>query len=200
MLRKILPILGLAVTLCVATMAQAAKPAPDFTVTDIAGKEQALAAYKGKIVVLEWNNPECPFVKKHYGSGNMQALQHAARARGVVWIAVNSGAPGKQGYLTSAQAEAALKERGAEVDAYILDPEGKLGHVYGATTTPHMFVIDKEGNLVYSGAIDNKPTSDPADVKGAKNYVQAALDALMDGKFPVIRNVQAYGCGVKYAD
>jgi peroxiredoxin len=200
-MRKTLAVLALGFALVAnAAAAQTAKPAPDFTATDIAGHAQALAAYKGKIVVLEWNNPDCPFVKKHYGSGNMQALQHAARAQGVVWLAVNSGASGKQGNMTADQAETVLKDRHAEVDAYILDPTGALGHLYGATSTPHMFVIDKDGNLAYSGAIDDKPTADPADVKGAKNYVKAALDALESGKQPEVRHIAAYGCGVKYAD
>ncbi len=199
MMRKILPVLVL-ILCAVATAAQAGRAAPDFTATDIAGHEQSLAAYRGKIVVLEWNNPECPFVKKHYGKGYMQALQKAARAHGVIWIVINSSARRKQGHMTPVQAEAALKERGSVVDGYILDPEGRIGRLYGATTTPHMFVIDRDGNLAYSGAIDNKPTVDPADMKTAKNYVLAALDALVAGEPPAIENVQAYGCGVKYAD
>lgn len=200
-MQKLLPALVFGVALVAGgAAAQTAKPAPDFTATDIAGHAQSLAAYKGKIVVVEWNNPECPFVKKHYSSGNMQALQHAARAQGVVWLAVNSGAPGKQGNMTAEQAASVLNDRHAEVDGYILDPTGKLGHLYGATATPHMFVIDKDGTLAYSGAIDDKPSADPADVKTAKNYVKAALDALEAGTQPEVHHSAAYGCGVKYAD
>ncbi|MGB4101772.1 MAG: redoxin domain-containing protein [Alphaproteobacteria bacterium] len=172
--------------------------APDFTAQDAAGHEHALAAYRGKIVVLEWNNPECPFVNKHYSSGKMQMLQQVARSHGIIWLAINSSAPGKQGYMTPAQAEVMVKQRKASVDGYILDPEGRIGRLYRATTTPHMFVIDKEGNLAYSGAIDDKPTTDPTDLKTAKNYVLAALDALVTGGVPEDKHIKAYGCSVKY--
>ncbi|MEJ0063219.1 MAG: redoxin family protein [Alphaproteobacteria bacterium] len=163
-------------------------------------KRKRWAEYKGKTVVLEWNNPECPFVKKHYGTGNMQTLQKYAMDKGVVWLAINSGAPGKQGHLTPETAKTVLAEVKSTPTAYILDPEGKLGRLYGAKSTPHMFVIDKAGVVAYAGAIDDKPTYNPEDVPGAENYVKAAVDALAAGQQPVKTHATAYGCGVKYAD
>lgn len=174
------------------------KPAPDFAAKDIDGKEQKLSAYKGKIVVLEWNNPECPFVKKHYDSGNMQGLQHYAKGKGVVWLAVNSGAPGKQGNMDNAKAHEVLKERKSEVTAYIPDPDGTIGHLYDAKTTPHMFVVDKNGDLAYAGAIDDKPGVKQEEINGAKNYVKEAVDALAAGNPVKTASTTAYGCQVKY--
>lgn len=174
------------------------KPAPDFKTTDIAGKEQSLSKYKGKTVVLEWNNPECPFVRKQYDTKNMQKLQHEATAQGVVWLTVNSGAEGKQGSMTPAQAKEKLADDGAHPTAYILDSKGTIGKLYGAKTTPHMFVVDKAGNLAYQGAIDDDSTADHEAVKTAKNYVRAALASLKAGKPVEVAETKAYGCSVKY--
>lgn len=188
-----------------ATIALAApeigKPAPDFNVADHTGKPAKLSGYKGKTVVLEWHNPECPFVKKHYGSGNMQALQSNARSEhGVVWIMVNSGAVGKQGHMTPEQASAFLENNKLKADHYIVDADGAIGKLYDAKTTPHMFVVDKEGNLAYMGAIDDKSSADPADIAGARNHVRAALEELAAGKPVTVASSQSYGCSVKYAD
>lgn len=180
--------------------AEIGQTAPAFTVKDIDGKEQSPAQYKGKIVVLEWNNPRCPFVRKHYGSGNMQSLQEYALGKGVVWLTINSSAPGKEGYMDATAAKAKIAETGAHETAYILDPEGALGKLYGAKATPHMFVIDASGKLAYEGAIDNTPTPDPADVKTADNYVKDAINALLAGKKVAVAQTRAYGCSVKYAD
>jgi len=178
--------------------AEIGKPAPAFDVKDINGREQTLAQYKGKIVVLEWNNPECPFVRKHYGSGNMQKLQHYALGKGVVWLSIDSGAPGKEGSMDAGQAKAEIAKAGAQETAYILDPQGTLGRLYGAKATPHMFVVDAKGNLAYEGAIDDKPTPDPDDIKTADNYVKDAIDALLAGKPVAVAQTRAYGCSVKY--
>ena len=187
---------------CISSYAFAAetgKPAPAFEVKDIAGKTQSIAKYKGKIVVLEWNNPDCPFVHKQYDSGNMQALQKYATEKGVVWLSVDSGGVGKQGNMTPEQAKEHVAEVKASPSAYILDPEGTLGKLYGAKTTPHMFVIDKNGVLAYQGAIDDKPSADLEDIATAKNYVRAAIDALAAGKSPEVGETRSYGCSVKYA-
>jgi hypothetical protein len=201
MIKKI--IASAALILAFTLPAQAAivgQPAPAFSVKDITGNTQSPSQYKGKILVLEWNNPGCPFVKKHYGSGNMQALQQYAVGKGVVWLAINSGGPGKEGYMDADGAKAQIAKVGGHESAYILDPEGTLGKLYGAKATPHMFVIDQNGVLAYQGAIDDKPTPDPDDIKGANNYVKAAIDALLAGKPLAISETRAYGCGVKYKD
>lgn len=174
--------------------------APDFTAQAASGKTVHLSDYKGKIVVLEWTNGECPFVRKHYDSGNMQKLQKAAAEKGVVWLSVNSSAKGKQGHVDATAALALIKERQAAPAELLLDDEGKLGRLYGAKATPHMFVIGKDGVLAYAGAIDDKPSTNPADVASAKNYVTAALEALDSGKLPEVQQTAAYGCGVKYAE
>lgn len=180
--------------------AEVGKPAPAFDVQDINGKEQSLAQYQGKIVVLEWTNPDCPFVRKHYGSGNMQKLQQYALGKSVIWLSINSGAAGKEGSLDAAGAKAKIASTGAHETAYILDPEGALGKLYGAKATPHMFVIDPKGTLVYAGAIDDKPTPDPDDIKTADNYVKDAIDALLAGQPIKVSQTRAYGCSVKYKD
>jgi hypothetical protein len=174
------------------------QPAPGFTLPDSAGKTRSLAEFKGKVVVLEWVNPECPFVKKHYASGNMQKLQKTYAAKGVVWLTVNSSAPGKQGHLTPATAGAFVKEQGAAPTAILLDPQGQAGRAYGAKTTPHMYVIDKQGQLVYAGAIDDKPSTDPDDIPGARSYVTEGLDAVLAGKPVGTATTTPYGCSVKY--
>lgn len=175
------------------------KPAPDFKAMDaVTGKPVALSTFKGKTVVLEWNNPDCPFVKKFYSVGAMQKLQETATADGVVWIAINSSARGKEGHLTMAAAQATYKAVGSKATHYLLDGEGIIGHAYGAKTTPHMYVIDKEGTLAYMGAIDNKESTDSADIEGATNYVTLALAALKDGQPVKTAVTRSYGCFVKY--
>ncbi|MFY9643255.1 MAG: thioredoxin family protein [Rhodomicrobium sp.] len=177
---------------------EAGRPAPDFSAVDSNGKTLKLSDFRGKIVVLEWTNDGCPYVKKHYGSGNMQSLQKDAAAKGAVWLTIISSAPGKQGYVDGPAANELTKSRGAEPTAVLLDPEGAIGHLYDARTTPHMFIVNKDGTLVYMGGIDDKPTSNLDDIQGAKNYVRAALDEVLAGK-PVTEAItRPYGCSVKY--
>jgi peroxiredoxin len=183
-----------------AAQAVVGEPAPAFTATDSNGKPESLADFKGKWVVLEWTNNECPFVKKHYGSGNMQKLQKLFTGKGVTWLSVVSSAPGQQGFVDGAKANALTRERGAAPSAVLLDPQGTLGRLYGAKTTPHMYVIDPQGKLVYNGAIDDKPTTDQADIGGAKNYVSSALEQAMAGKAVAVASSAPYGCAVKYAN
>jgi hypothetical protein len=178
-----------------ATVGQAA---PAFTLTDTAGKKHTLADYKGKHVVLEWVNFDCPFVKKHYGSGNMQKLQKAYTGKGVVWLQVNSSAAGKEGNYAADAAAAKNRERGAGSTAYLLDADGTAGRAYGARTTPHMFLIDPAGKLLYAGGIDDKPSTDVDDIAGAKNFVSAALDEALAGKPVSVASAPPYGCSVKY--
>jgi peroxiredoxin len=172
--------------------------APDFSLTDSRGKVQTVSQYKGKYVVLEWFNPECPFVKKHYGSGNMQKLQEEFTGKGVVWLSVDSSAPGFQGYLTAEQANAKMAGWKTKQTAFVLDPEGKAGRAYGAKNTPHMFVINPEGKIVYEGAIDSKATPNPADIADSTNYVKVALEESLAGKTVSNANTKPYGCSVKY--
>lgn len=172
--------------------------APDFSVTDSKGKTQSVSQYKGKTVVLEWFNPGCPFVVKHYGSKNMQKLQEEFTGKGVVWLTIDSSAPGKEGHLTADQANAKMTEWKMKSSALLLDPEGKAGQIYGAKNTPHMFVINPEGKVVYAGAIDNKATPNPADIATSTNYVKAALDESMGGKPVTTASTKPYGCSVKY--
>ncbi len=174
-------------------------PAPNFTATDSNGKKHSLSDFKGKTVVLEWTNHDCPFVKKHYETNNMQKLQKSATADGVIWLSVVSSAPGQQGFVNGAKANELTKSRNASPTAVLLDPEGTLGRLYGARTTPHMFVIAPNGNLVYMGAIDDKPTANKDDVATARNYVQEALNAIKAGKPVPTPTTQPYGCSVKYA-
>ena len=176
------------------------QPAPAFTLADSHGKAHSLADFKGKVVVLEWWNFECPFVGKHYGSGNMQRLQKEWTAKGVVWLTVSSSAPGKQGHVDGAKANTLMKEEGGAPTAVLLDHDGRAGKAYGAKTTPHMFVIDAKGAVVYAGSIDDKPSTDQADIATAKNYVSAALAEVTVGKAVTTATSQPYGCGVKYAD
>jgi hypothetical protein len=178
--------------------AKVGEPAPAFRGTDTKGKVHALSDLKGKFVVLEWHNQGCPYVKKHYASGNMQRLQREWTARGVVWLTVISSAPGMQGYVTAEQADAYVREQQAAPTAVILDPSGEIGRTYEAKTTPHMIVIDPTGNVIYNGAIDDKPTTDVADVGPAQNYVSAALAASMAGKPVATAATKPYGCSVKY--
>lgn len=178
---------------------EAGKPAPDFSAVDSNGKTVKLSDFRGKTVVFEWTNDGCPYVKKHYSSGNMQSLQKDAAAKGIVWLTVISSAPGKQGYVDGAGANELTKSRGAAPAAVLLDPEGSLGHLYDARTTPHMFIVSADGALAYMGGIDDKADTDPASIPAAKNYVRAALDEIAAGK-PVAEAVtRPYGCSVKYA-
>jgi hypothetical protein len=180
--------------------AQVGQPAPDFTGKDTAGKEQHLADYKGKIVVLEWTNPGCPYVQKHYETGNMQALQGEEIKNGVVWLTLVSSAKGREGYMSVEDANAYMQKVGSTPTARILDPSGEIGKLYGATATPHMFVIDKEGVLQYAGAIDDRPSADRETVAGAHNYVRAAVEEIEAGKPVNEAMTQVYGCSIKYAD
>ncbi|MCJ8159417.1 redoxin domain-containing protein [Sphingomonas sp. LaA6.9] len=174
--------------------------AGNFRVNDASGKVIELAQFKGKTVVLEWNNPGCPFVQKHYASGNMQKTQAAARADGVVWLTINSGAPGKQGYMTGPEAQKFVKDQKSNASFYLLDPKGVVGKGYGAKTTPQMFIIDKDGTLVYQGGIDDKATAKASDIPGARNHVTAALAEMKAGKPVSVRESRPYGCSVKYSD
>jgi peroxiredoxin len=172
--------------------------APDFSAPDSKGKTQTLAQYKGKFVVLEWFNPECPFVKKHYGSGNMQKLQEEYTGKGVVWLSVDSSAPGTEGNLSADQADKIVTGWKAHQTALVLDPDGKVGRAYGAKNTPHMFVINPEGKVVYEGAIDSKRTPNPGDIPSSTNYVKQALDEALAGKAVTTADTKPYGCSVKY--
>ena len=178
--------------------AEVGQPAPAFSLTDSTGTARSLADFHGAFVVLEWFNKDCPFVRKHYDSGNMQRLQEAYTAKGVVWLTVVSSAPGKQGYVTPEQANAVIRERGAHQTALLLDPDGAVGRRYGAKTTPHLFIINPEGVLIYAGAIDSIPSTDQADLGGAENYVRQALDEAMTGHPVSIPETPSYGCSVKY--
>jgi peroxiredoxin len=174
------------------------QPAPDFIATDVDGQQVTLSQFKGKTVVLEWTNKDCPFVHKHYDSGAMQALQKAATAQGVVWLTIVSSAPGKEGYVTDAEAKKSMADWHGMPSDEILDPTGAIGHLYGARATPNMFVIDPTGTLVYEGAIDDKPTADKADIPAAHNYVKAALEAVANHQSVTDPVTQPYGCAVKY--
>jgi peroxiredoxin len=174
-------------------------PAPSFSLTDSHGKQVALEDFKGKTVVLEWTNHECPYVRKHYGGGNMQALQKKWTAQGVVWLTLISSAQGAQGYVTPEQANKLTQDRGAAPTALVFDPKGDVGRAYGAQTTPHMYVITGEGKLVYMGGIDDKPTTRLEDLKTAKNYVDAALTEVAQGKPVSVTTARPYGCSVKYS-
>jgi peroxiredoxin len=188
------------IALTVARAARVGERAPEFTATDTNGQTHKLADYQGKFVVLEWTNRGCPYTQKQYNSGNMQRLQREWTSKGVVWLTVISSAPGKQGYVTAPAENAYVKQVNASPTAVLLDPTGVLGHLYDAKTTPHMFIINPQGVLIYNGAIDDKPTTDLADVNGAKNYVSLALEEAMAGKPVSIATSRPYGCSVKYPD
>ena len=172
--------------------------APDFSAPDANGKTQSLSQYKGKYVVLEWFNPECPFVKKHYGSGNMQKLQEEYTNKGVTWLTIDSSAPGTEGSLSADAASKVMTGWKTQQTALLLDPEGKTGRAYGAKNTPNMVVINPEGKIVYEGAIDSKATPNPADIPNSTNYVKAALDESLEGKPVTTSTTKPYGCSVKY--
>ncbi len=172
--------------------------APQFTLTDTNGQKHSLTDYKGKFVVLEWFNPDCPFVKKHYNSGNIPQLQKQYTAKGVVWLSIDSSAAGKEGYYPPQGLNKFMADKGGVPTAVFADTDGRLGHLYGAQTTPHLFVIDPKGTLIYQGAIDDTPSTDMTDLKAAQNYVSAALDAAMNGKPVPVSATKSYGCSVKY--
>ena len=174
------------------------EPAPGFTLNGSDGKAYSLADFKGKYVVLEWTNHECPFVKKHYGSGNMQAQQKDLTGKGAVWLSVISSAPGKQGHVDAARANDLTKSRGAAPTAVLLDPSGDVGRKYEAKTTPHMFVVAPDGKLIYMGGIDSIASSDTGDIAQATPYVKVALAEAMGGKPVSNASTRPYGCSVKY--
>jgi peroxiredoxin len=186
----------------VAHAASVGQSAPTFSGKDSQGKTVSLDQYRGKYVVLEWTNRTCPFTKKHYDSGNMQALQQQWTGKGVVWLTVLSSSPShvSDGYMTAPEENAYIEKVGAHPTAAILDPSGAIGREYGAKTTPHMFVIDPQGKLIYAGAIDDKATTDTDDVKTARNYVSAALTEAMAGQPVEVASTRPYGCSVKYGN
>ena len=197
-----LPILTIA-ALCAARSLSAyavkvGDPAPDFNATDSNGQTHKLSEYHGKFVVLEWTNNNCPFTKKHYSSGNMQNLQKEWTAKGVVWLTVLSSTPGGDGYMTAPAENAYIQRVHAAPTAALLDPSGALGHEFEARTTPDMYVIDPSGKLIYSGAIDDHPTTDPSDIPNSKNYVSLALTQAMSGQQVAVTYTRPYGCSVKY--
>lgn len=198
------PILALAAAVVLAAPAIAAvqvgQAAPNFKLNDADGKVVTLSDFRGKTVVLEWHNPGCPFVQKHYNSGNMQKTQAAAVKDGAVWLTINSGAPGKQGHMSGAEAKQLVTKEKARSTAYLLDPKGVVGKGYDAKTTPHMYIIDAKGTLVYAGGIDDKPTANAADIAGARNHVSAALAEMKAGKPVSVSTSRPYGCAVKYPE
>ncbi|NNC73348.1 MAG: redoxin domain-containing protein [Sphingomonadaceae bacterium] len=173
---------------------------PDFRLTNSSGEIVQLSDFAGRTVVLEWNNPGCPFVQRHYGSGNMQALQREARADGVVWLTINSGAPGRQGFMRGPAANGFVSRENASPSHYLLDPRGVVGRAYGATATPEMFVIDGSRVLRYNGAIDDAPRARESETRSANSYVRAALADLDAGRAVRTRETRPYGCSVKYSD
>lgn len=196
-MNKMMNMICIAALTGVLGLARAAE-APAFTLTDTNGNEHSLSDFEGKVVVLEWFNHGCPFVKKHYNQGHMQALQQSYRDKGVVWLAVCSSAEGKQGYETAEGHNKTAESKGTNATAILMDTDGTVGKAYGAKTTPHMYVIDAEGELVYQGAIDDKRSTDPGDIASSTNYVKAALDAVLAGEEVEVATSTPYGCSVKY--
>jgi peroxiredoxin len=194
--------LALLLVLAIASSVHAAavpgQPAPGFSASDVNGKQVALGDFRGRTVVVEWNNPHCPFVMKHYSSGNMQALQQKATGAGVVWLSVNSTASSHSDYMTPAAIAAWFGQQKAAPTAVLMDTKGDIARAFDARATPHMFVIDPNGTVVYAGAIDDKRSANPADVKSANNYVAAALSDLAAGKTVATSSTTAYGCSIKY--
>lgn len=174
-------------------------PAPDFTLTDTNGRTHRLADYRGKTVVLEWLNYECPFVRKHYESGTMQGLQERYTGREVVWLSVVSSAPGEQGHFSNEEMNRRTRAHNAHQTAVLMDPTGMVGRAYGARTTPHMFVISPQGEILYNGAADDRPSPDRATLRGATSYIAQALDEALSGRAVSRPRTQPYGCSVKYA-
>jgi thiol-disulfide isomerase/thioredoxin len=189
---------ALAVTAAQSFASTVGQPAPDFSATDLAGKPVKLSDFRGKYVVMEWVNPDCPYVKRHYDSGNMPLLQKEATGQGVVWLAVNSSSQASGEYYTPEQMARWQKEKGSVPTATLLDETGKVGRAYGARTTPHMYIVDPQGRLVYAGAIDDKRSASVAETKNAKNHVRAALNEALAGKAITTSATSPYGCSVKY--
>jgi peroxiredoxin len=200
MMKFLLSALMLAASSAFAAPAVVGQPAPAFSVTDANGKAVSLADFKGKTVVLEWVNPGCPYVRKHYDSANMQSTQKGAAGQGVVWLAVNSTAQDHGDYKKPADMAAWMQSQKAAAMHTLMDSDGKIGRAYGARTTPHMYIVDAKGTLAYAGGIDDKPSANPADVKTAKNHVNAALGDLLAGKPVAQALTRPYGCSVKYGD
>lgn len=196
MKKLILPLAILALPFAGFSAVETGSPAPDFTLTDTNGQEHSLSDFEGKVVVLEWLNHGCPFVVRHYESGNLPGLQQKYTDEGVVWLSIVSSAPGKQGYNSPEKANQISEEKGAVPTAVLLDPTGEVGKAYDARTTPHMYVIDSEGVLVYQGAIDDDPRGQKGD--DATCYVSAAVDSTMAGEEVEVGTTKPYGCGVKY--
>ena len=191
-------IAALAFTSSSALAGTVGQPAPDFTLNDVSGKPVKLSEYRGKVVVLEWVNPECPYVEKHYGSANMQRLQKEYTAKDVAWLTINSTNAGHYEYYPPQKMAGWMKQMNGAPSATLLDPAGTVGRAYGARTTPHMYIVDPQGRLVYAGGIDDKRSTNPADVKTAKNYVRAAMGEVLAGKSISAASTQPYGCSIKY--
>lgn len=184
--------------IAIATAATVGEPAPQFSLVDTDGQTRELSEFEGKIVVLEWTNYGCPYVKRHYNSGNMQAIQEANTGKEVVWLSICSSAPGTQGHMSVPEWKSAIQSKGVNASAVLIDETSKVARLYGAIVTPHMYVIDEAGILVYDGAIDNQ-ASVRGDISNAENYVTAAVDALLAGEPITKSKVKPYGCGIKYA-
>lgn len=200
MKRKLMPALLLALSMPAFTAAavKVGKPAPDFELVNQSGDKVSLSDYPGRTVVLEWTNHQCPFVGKHYDSGNMQGLQEKYTDRGVVWLSIISSAPGKQGYLTAEQAAAMTAQQRARRSHLLLDPRGTVGRMYAAKTTPHMYVVDGKGVLQYAGAIDSDPSPQPETIQTATNYIDVVVPQVLAGSKPSYSTTRPYGCSVKY--
>jgi peroxiredoxin len=196
MKRMILTVLGI-IALALPVAAQVAAPA--FELPDVNGTKHSLSQYAGKIVVLEWTNYDCPFVKKFYGPGAMQAMQEKYTGKEVVWLSISSSAPGNQGNFSQETWKKRIADTGSHATAVLLDPEGKVGRAYGASNTPHIFVVGPDGKLAYEGSVDDQRSADPDTIQGARNYLAEALDALLDGKPVPTPKTKPYGCSVKYA-
>lgn len=178
--------------------AKVGQAAPDFEVKDATGQTRKLSDYKGKNVVLEWYNKDCPYVKKHYGAGNMQKLQTELAGKGVAWLTVLSSAKGKQGFLTPEETIKNGQKENSKAEAFLMDADGKIGQMYGAKTTPHLFLIDAKGVLRYNGAIDSNDSADPATIAKAENYLLAATTSVLKGEKIAKETTKPYGCSVKY--
>ena len=199
-MKSLLSALMLTALPVLAAPAVVGQAAPPFSVTDTSGKAVSLAEFKGRTVVLEWVNPGCPYVRKHYDSANMQSTQKGAADKGIVWLAVNSTAQDHGDYKKPADMAAWMQSQKSAARHTLMDSDGKIGKAYGARTTPHLYIVDAKGTLAYAGGIDDKPSSDPADVETAKNYVNAALGDLEAGKPVAQATTRPYGCSVKYSD
>jgi peroxiredoxin len=197
---SIVTLFSFALSTASADVAKVNDPAPQFTLKNAKGTDVSLASFAGKTVVLEWFNPGCPFVKKFYANGDMQKFQKEAREKGAVWLTINSSAEGKQGHITQEDADDVMRDLSLQSNELLLDPTGSVGKSYGAHTTPHMFVIDANGKLAYSGAIDSTPSTRSSDISSSTNYVLAAVEALAANKAVFPADTEPYGCSVKYAE